>query len=128
VTLFWKERTGKFCPDAGCSSGSFQVDSEAASLLATLKGVNTFKFYRFNAAIDLATSISHFWFEVNNNDGSAPLIVDNQGKNFVIDQDGLLFDPRRTSATIGGLIMVAAVRALLQSTHSNYAQIYLPSS
>ncbi|KAJ7303827.1 heme peroxidase [Mycena albidolilacea] len=110
VTLFWKERTGKFCPDAGCSSGSFQVDSEAASLLATLKGVNTFKFYRFNAAIDLATSISHFWFEVNNNDGSTPLIVDNQGKNFVIDQDVLLFDPRRTSATIGGLIMVAAVK------------------
>ncbi|KAJ7924129.1 heme peroxidase [Mycena leptocephala] len=106
VTMFWKERNGKFCPDAGCSAQAFQVDTQSASLLATLKGVTEFKLHRFNAAIDLATSISHFWFEVDNNDGSAPFVVDNHGANYSIDQDVVMYDPRRTSATIAGLIMV----------------------
>ncbi|KAJ7466521.1 heme peroxidase [Mycena latifolia] len=110
VTMFWKERTGTFCPPAGCSVPSFQVTTTAASFLATLKGVTTFKLHSFNAAIDLTTSISHFWFEVNDNDGSVPFIVDNNGANYTIDQDVLLFDPRRSSFTIGGLFMVVGVK------------------
>ncbi|KAJ7748361.1 heme peroxidase [Mycena metata] len=110
VTMFWKERTGTFCPPAGCSIPSFQVTTEDASFLATLKDVKAFKLHSFNAAIDLTTSISHFWFEVNNNDGSAPFIVDNHGANFTIDQDVLVFDPRRSSFTIGGSIMVVGVK------------------
>ncbi|KAJ7748379.1 heme peroxidase [Mycena metata] len=116
VTMFWKERTGTFCPPAGCAIPSFQVPTEDASFLATLKGVRAFKLHSFNAAIDLATSISHFWFEVNNNDGSAPLIVGNHGANFAIDQDVLVFDPRRSSFTIGGSIMVVGVRHLSSSS------------
>ncbi|KAJ7752376.1 hypothetical protein B0H16DRAFT_1459966 [Mycena metata] len=99
VTMFWKERTGTFCPTAGCSIPSFQVTTEDATALATLKSVNAFKLHSFNATVDLATSISHFWFEVNDNDGSTPFIVDNHGANYTIDQDVLLFDPRRSSFT-----------------------------
>ncbi|KAJ7059847.1 heme peroxidase [Mycena amicta] len=110
VTMFWKERSGTFCPPAGCSVPSFQVTTEDASFLATLKGVAAFKQHSFNAAIDLATSISHFWFEVNDNDGSAPFIVDNHGANYTIDQDVLLFDPRRSSFSIAGLVMVVGVK------------------
>ncbi|KAF7363106.1 Peroxidase [Mycena venus] len=110
VTMFWKERTGTFCPPAGCSVPSFQVTTDSASFLATLKGVTAFKLHSFNAAIDLTTSISQFWFEVNDNDGSAPFIVDNNGVNYTIDQDVVLFDPRRSSFTIGGLFMVVGVK------------------
>ncbi|KAF8177799.1 heme peroxidase [Mycena galopus ATCC 62051] len=110
VTLFWKERTGTFCPDAGCSAPSFQVTTEAASPLATLKNVTGFQLHSFNASIDLATSIGYFWFEVDNNDGSAPFIVDNLGTNYTIDQDVLLFDGRRSSFGQTGLTMVAAVK------------------
>ncbi|KAJ7331326.1 heme peroxidase [Mycena albidolilacea] len=111
VTLFWKEHTGKFCPDAGCSASSFQVNTtESASLLAALQGVAVFKSYRFNAAVDLATSISHFWFKVNNNNGLAPIMVDNHGANYVIDQDVVMFDAQCTSPTEAGLTFVMAVQ------------------
>ncbi|KAJ7650852.1 heme peroxidase [Roridomyces roridus] len=111
VTLFWKERTGTFCPSEGCSISAFHVNTGVeASLLATLKGVQSFNQHSFNASIDLATSISHFWFEVGNNDGSAPIIVDNHGTNFTIDQDVLIFDPRRSSFTIAGEFMVVGVK------------------
>ncbi|KAJ6483282.1 heme peroxidase [Mycena sanguinolenta] len=99
VTMFWKERTGTFCPTEGCSIPVVQLINETPSLLAQLKGVNGFNRHSFTASIDVATSISHFWFEVNDNDGSAPFIVDNNGANYTIDQDFLLYDPQRTLAT-----------------------------
>ncbi|KAJ6483281.1 heme peroxidase [Mycena sanguinolenta] len=99
VTMFWKERTGTFCPAAGCSSPVLPVINETPSHLAQLKGVNRFNRHSFTASIDLATSISHFWFEVNDNDGSAPFVVDNNGANYTIDQDVLLYDRQRTSST-----------------------------
>ncbi|KAJ6449350.1 heme peroxidase [Mycena sanguinolenta] len=116
VTMFWKERTGSFCPAQGCSIGTFQDTATDSSFLAQLKGVQSFDLHSFNASIDLTTSISHFWFEVNNNDGSAPFIVDNHGANYTIDQDVLLFDPRRSSFTIAGLTMVVGVRDPSETT------------
>ncbi|KAF7342732.1 Peroxidase [Mycena sanguinolenta] len=110
VTMFWKERTGSFCPPQGCSIGTFQVTNVDSSFLASLKGVDSFDLHSFNASVDLTTSISYFWFEVNHNDGSAPFVVDNNGKNYTIDQDVLLFDPRRSSFTIAGLEMVVGVK------------------
>ncbi|KAJ7059903.1 heme peroxidase [Mycena amicta] len=110
VTMFWRERTGRFCPPAGCSVPSFQVATEDTTFLATLKGVTAFNLHSFNAAIDLATSISHFWFEVNNNDGSAPFIIDNHGAHYTIDQDVVVFDPRRSSFSGAGFFLVVGVK------------------
>ncbi|KAJ6483288.1 heme peroxidase [Mycena sanguinolenta] len=113
VTMFWKERTGTFCPAGGCSIPVLRVINETPSLLAQLKGVNGFNRHSFTASIHLATSISHFWFEVNDNDGSAPFVVDNSGANYTIDQDVLLYDPQRTFSTFtSGSVqrMIVAVR------------------
>ncbi|KAF7318837.1 Peroxidase [Mycena chlorophos] len=98
VTMFWASRS-----DSGVSPAE-------SSLLATLKGVPSFNLHSFNASIDLVSSISHFWFEVDNNDGSAPFVVDNNGKNYTIDQDVVLFDPRRSSFTIAGQFIVVGVK------------------
>ncbi|KAF8211734.1 heme peroxidase [Mycena galopus ATCC 62051] len=111
VTMFWKERTGTFCPEKGCSVPSFQVTAAQSSFLASLKGVSGFNMHSFNASINLATSISYFWLEVDNNDGSAPLLIDNQGANFTL-QDVLLFDPRRRVFGQTGFTIVAGVRDL----------------
>ncbi|KAJ7059636.1 heme peroxidase [Mycena amicta] len=125
VTMFWRERTGKFCPPAGCSVPSFQVTTEDTTFLATLKGVTAFNLHSFNAAIDLATSISHFWVEVNDNDGSAPFFIDNHGTHYTIDQDVVLFDPRRSSFTIAGFFLVVGVRYLFSLSHNTLdAQTY----
>ncbi|KAJ6483298.1 hypothetical protein C8R45DRAFT_1149216 [Mycena sanguinolenta] len=74
ATIFWKERTGRFCSPEGCSTSTTQLKSVAA-----------FHHHFLNASIDLATSISHFWVEVNDNDGSASFIVDNNGLNYTVD-------------------------------------------
>ncbi|KAJ6449369.1 heme peroxidase [Mycena sanguinolenta] len=111
ITVFWKERIGSFCPAEGCSVGTFQdATKEFSSLYAQLKGVDIFDFHSFNASIDLATSISHFWFEVNNNDGSAPFVVDNNGANYTIDQNVLLFDPLRSDFSNPFSVMVVGVK------------------
>ncbi|KAJ6484881.1 heme peroxidase [Mycena sanguinolenta] len=111
ITMFWKERIGSFCPAKGCSVGTFQDTTVLfPSFYAQLKGVDTFDFHSFNASINLATSISHFWFEVNNNDGSAPFVVDNNGANYTIDQDVLLFDPRRSNSTSASPSLVVGVK------------------
>ncbi|KAJ7876179.1 heme peroxidase [Mycena olivaceomarginata] len=104
------KRQGTFCPEKGCSTEFFQLDFETASTYAFLKGVSQYDYHRFKAEVDLNTSISHFWFEVDPKNGSAPFIVDNHGANFTIDQDVLLFDPRRSSFTEGGSNMVVAVK------------------
>ncbi|KAJ6506638.1 heme peroxidase [Mycena sanguinolenta] len=112
ATMYWKERTATFCPTSGCSVPA-TVISEVSSPLAQLKGVAAFNQHIFSPVIDLAASISHFWFEVNDNDGSAPFIVDNNGANYTIDQDVLLYDPVRSfSTTSTGSVarMVVGVR------------------
>ncbi|KAJ7713521.1 hypothetical protein B0H14DRAFT_2280597, partial [Mycena olivaceomarginata] len=102
VTMFWTSRTGTFCPAGGCSAQVFEVTIPDSTLLGQLKGIPSFDLHSFNPPIDLATSILKFWFEVNNNNGSAPFIVGNNGANYTIEQDVLLFDPRRSNFSTGG--------------------------
>ncbi|KAJ6469008.1 heme peroxidase [Mycena vitilis] len=118
VTMFWKERQGSACPQTGCSVDLLQLDYLTASTYGLVKGYVQFEYYRFNASIPLKTSISHFWFEVDFKNGSAPLIVDNHGANYTIEQDVLLFDPRRSKYTNAGTTIVAAVKGALPATVS----------
>ena len=53
--------------------------------------------YFFDAQVNPTSSISKFWFEVDERDGSRPIRVDNDGEGLVIDQDTILFDPGRSS-------------------------------
>ncbi|KAF9020015.1 heme peroxidase [Hymenopellis radicata] len=110
VTMFWKERQGTFCPEAGCSVELLQLDYLTASTYGLAKGYIQFEYYRFNATIPLENSISHFWFEVDFRNGSTPLIVDNHGANYTIDQDVLLYDAGRSKFTDAGTTIVAAVK------------------
>lgn len=90
VAMFWVDQEGEtVCPSTGCSvqsSGSqevfFTIIGQAQDLTATR--------YLFNATINATSSISKFWFEVNNNDGSNPTIVDNGGSGYLIEQDPTL--------------------------------------
>ncbi|KAF9058627.1 heme peroxidase [Rhodocollybia butyracea] len=99
VTLLWADREGSFCPSTGCSVESF--GTQPVTFRLTELGIYlgfTAERYEFNATINVATSISKFWFEINNNDGSDPITVDNGGGGFVIEQDSLFFDNGRTVA------------------------------
>ncbi|KAF5376339.1 hypothetical protein D9757_008666 [Collybiopsis confluens] len=98
VKLLWTDRQGSFCPPSGCSSPSISTEQVFFSLIGQMQGA-TAQRYLFNATINGATSISKFWFEVDENDGSEPIVVDNRGTGFGIEQDSVFVDIGR-SATI----------------------------
>ncbi|KAJ8077801.1 hypothetical protein PM082_002235 [Marasmius tenuissimus] len=53
--------------------------------------------YFFDAKVNMTSSISKFWFEVDEGGGSLPVRIDNDGKGLLIDQDTVLFDPAQSS-------------------------------
>ncbi|KAG6805610.1 hypothetical protein H0H93_004415, partial [Arthromyces matolae] len=67
-------------------------------LLAQIKGFPAFSDYVFSVQAPLNASISKFWFVVDENDGSKKTVVDNNGTGYVIEQDTLLYDPKRSHA------------------------------
>ncbi|KAG6828714.1 hypothetical protein H0H87_001080 [Tephrocybe sp. NHM501043] len=117
VTLFWKERqeTGSPCANIGCFANSTTTRTFSSSFFGKLKGVPIQTHYIFNARIPLKNSVSNFWFLVDEHDGSAPTMVDNQGSGFPVTQDTVLYDPVRTNiVSTGGFnssyALVVAVR------------------
>ncbi|KAF5393655.1 hypothetical protein D9757_000440 [Collybiopsis confluens] len=97
ATMFWLDRQGSSCPPAGCS---IRASSNQTNLLNSfghlIPSVTSSQRFFFNATINAATTISRFWFEINENDGSEPVIVDNDGSGYVIAQDDVFVDVQRS--------------------------------
>ncbi|KAL0063916.1 hypothetical protein AAF712_009106 [Marasmius tenuissimus] len=101
VTLYWNDREGaSVCPTSGCTAAPWAgVYNRALGLARERYGVPGFDSYSFDASVDMKGSISKFWFEVNEGDGSAPRL-DNLGKT--VPQEKVLYDPSRTERIVGG--------------------------
>ncbi|KAE9402259.1 heme peroxidase, partial [Gymnopus androsaceus JB14] len=101
LTMLWADRQGdpSFCPSTGCSIQSSGTEQAFFNIIGKAQGL-TAERYSFNATINATSSISHFWFEIDNNDGSDPIIVDNGGSGFVIAQDSMFVDIGRTKIII----------------------------
>ncbi|KAJ3794688.1 heme peroxidase [Lentinula aff. detonsa] len=99
VTMLWADRQGSNCPSTGCTSPSTQTDNVFLTLIGigNVRGLTANRFL-FNATINATTSISKFWFEVHENDGSDPIVVNNGGSGFVIEQDSIFIDNGRSEA------------------------------
>ncbi|KAJ3906340.1 heme peroxidase [Lentinula edodes] len=95
VTMLWADRQGSFCPSTGCATPAIDNIQVFFTFIGNMQGLTADR-YVFNATINPATSISKFWFEINENDGSDPIIVDNGGSGFVIEQDSVFVDDRRS--------------------------------
>ncbi|KAE9405955.1 heme peroxidase [Gymnopus androsaceus JB14] len=104
VTMLWADQQGgSFCPSTGCSVQSSDTQPVPFTVVGKAQGLTASR-YLFNATINSTSSISKFWFEINNNnDGSDPIIVDNDGSGFVIEQDptlSLFIDVMRSETVI----------------------------
>jgi len=106
VTLFWCDRYGTNKDCSGKTSSSSPItkpkdDPNFSPIMATL---NTgFITYNFIVPIDSTASISQFWFQVDEKDGSKPTVYKNgdtskggspsSGSGYILDQDQVLFVP-----------------------------------
>ncbi|KAJ3979808.1 heme peroxidase [Lentinula detonsa] len=99
VTMLWADRQGSNCPTTGCTSPSTQTDEAFLTFIGNIQGLTVNRFL-FNATINATTSISKFWFEVDEKDGSDPILVNNGGSGFVIEQDSLFIDNGRSEAVL----------------------------
>ncbi|KAK1235280.1 hypothetical protein PQX77_001502 [Marasmius sp. AFHP31] len=86
--------------------------TSSSSHLALKRGLNGFSIYQFDAKINMTSSLSKFWFEVDEGNGSKPVLVDNDGAGLLIKQDTILFDRARSSSSglPTSLDLVVAVR------------------
>ncbi|KAJ3720911.1 heme peroxidase [Lentinula raphanica] len=122
VTMFWADRQGSTCPSTGCTVSSNNIQQVFFSIIGNIQGLSGDR-YQFNATINPTTSISKFWFEVNENDGSDPIVVDNGGSDFVVEQDSVFVDNGRSEHLLTPTFeevtqIVVAVRGDTSSTVS----------
>ncbi|KAF5376378.1 hypothetical protein D9757_008674 [Collybiopsis confluens] len=135
VTLFWTDRRGSSCPPNGCSAQPHFSQGVTFTVIGTKQGVTAQRF-SFNATINSTASISKFWFEINENDGSEPITVDNSGTGFVIDQDSVFVDIGRIksgfigSPGVSGDVteLVVAIRGDSTSFSNASVSSFVPSS
>lgn len=112
--MLWESRIGGPCARSVCSAPFVSTNDTTAELTRRM-GLSPQKYY-FNATINATTSISKFWFELDEHNGKGPVVLNNGGSGYVIEQDHVLFDPARSTANefSGGFDIVVAVGVLLE--------------
>ncbi|KAL0575766.1 hypothetical protein V5O48_006209 [Marasmius crinis-equi] len=114
VTLFWNDRQGSVCSTAGCSASPSSTFESVGTFMAVRRGIDGYTTYTFDTKVNVTSSISKFWFKIEEGDGSEAVLVDNDGAGLVINQDTVLFDRARsafvTEGTTFHLNLVVAVR------------------
>jgi hypothetical protein len=94
--MFWCDRYGsnKDCKSNAKSSPSVKKLLESPDLSpVTLNLGYYFVSYSFVVPITASESISQFWFEVDEADGSSPTVYNKNGTNYIVDQDQVFFTP-----------------------------------
>ncbi|KAK7018704.1 hypothetical protein VNI00_018297 [Paramarasmius palmivorus] len=96
VTLLWGDRQGSVCGTSGCSADAIESRPSSLTYLAKLRGLTSATQYSFRTSVNMTSSISKFWFQIDEGDGSEVVVVDNGGSGYEIDQDLVLLDMDRS--------------------------------
>ncbi|KAG2019903.1 cytochrome c peroxidase [Coprinopsis cinerea AmutBmut pab1-1] len=103
VTMFWCDRYGnnKDCEDSARSSVFVKRLTEDPDISPVTKNLGySFYSYDFVVPINPAQSISKFWFEVDEKDGSRPTLHNNEGTDYPVEQDEIIFVPMMSSVNV----------------------------
>lgn len=101
--MFWCDHYGD---DANCARGSKSAQpAQTTQMNPNTSPVTyymniTFTKYSFVVPIDSSVSISTFWFEVNENNGTQPTLYKNGGSGYQVQQDQLIFAPAMGNVTL----------------------------
>ncbi|PPQ65926.1 hypothetical protein CVT24_011259 [Panaeolus cyanescens] len=94
LSLFWCDKYGE---NADCRSGLANrlrgatdgTNSNILSPITAALGLN-FRYYTFHAPIDVTRSISSFWWQLDNGNGTTS-VFDNDGAQYPLVQDQIIF-------------------------------------
>ncbi|KAK7038720.1 hypothetical protein VNI00_010604 [Paramarasmius palmivorus] len=96
VKIVWLDRRGSSCPPAGCTQAHTDATSVGNFFLEKSHRTTALQ-YEWAIELNATNSISKFWFEIDEQDGSEPTLVQNDdGEGYVIDQDDVLYDVTRS--------------------------------
>jgi hypothetical protein len=94
--MFWCDRYGpnKDCEDSSRTSVFVKKLAEDPNISpVTMQQGFMFNSYDFVVPINATQSVSKFWFEVDEKDGSRATLYNNEGADYLVDQDEILFMP-----------------------------------
>ncbi|KAM6500266.1 L-ascorbate oxidase [Amanita muscaria] len=102
VTMFWCDRYGNnaFCGHSSkfsLAAQTTQVDPNSSPVSYTM-GISFIR-YDFVVPIDSTVSISKFWFQVDEKNGSNPTVYDNSGTGYSVNQDQVIYTPALGTTT-----------------------------
>lgn len=101
VTMFWCDKYGG---SANCKSNTKSaqpakvVQDDPNNSPITLRMGFSFVHYKFVVPITAAQSISKFWFEVDEHNGTTATVYNNEGDSYVVPQDQVVFVPTLSTA------------------------------
>ena len=129
VTLFWQDREATTGGSSNANTGMFPI---AGNAMLKKRGIGGYNLANFNVTVNITNSISKFWFEVDEGDGSKPIVVDDDGAGFPL-QDELLFDNGRKSLgrnpgslpTWVNVVVAVSTRQISRPHSSSYTNDYI---
>lgn len=96
VTMFWCDRygTNQECKGKTYTALPVSTVNEDPNLSpVTLNLGYFFIYYYFIVPIQSASSINQFWFSVDDKNGTAPTVYNNEGSYYIADQDQVFLVP-----------------------------------
>jgi hypothetical protein len=94
--MLWCDRYGRAQDCKGTTRSALPAGTvdEDPNLSPVTSRLNvSFINYNFVVPISAGASISKFWFQVDEKNGSTPVVYNNGGNGYVVQQDQLLFVP-----------------------------------
>jgi hypothetical protein len=101
VTMFWCDKYGDSADCKGNTKSAQSVKTtqdDPNNSPVTFNMKLFFVHYQFVVPIDSQASISKFWFEVDEHNGTSATVYNNGGDDYVVQQDQVIFVPTLSSA------------------------------
>lgn len=99
--MFWCDKYGDSADCKGSTKSAPSVDvvqDDPNNSPITQRMGLYFVHYKFVVPIQAAASISRFWFEVDEHNGTSATVYNNEGDFYVVPQDQVIFVPTMSTA------------------------------
>lgn len=123
VTMFWCDKylEHKNCTDRTNTALPVSTVNEDPNVSPVTLNLGYFFInYNFIVPINSNVSINQFWFSVDDKNGTAPTVYNNEGEYYIVDQDQVFFAPMMSHMDI----VMNGTSGGYGNTSSTYTRVY----